>query len=71
MNARSKLATWFWSGVGGWVLGAGIALTGLMLDYNEDRIAGGIVLAMAGWSAMLVGIVGKGVELGVRAANED
>lgn len=71
MSARGKVAAWFWAGVGGWVASGLAALLVLWEGYSEDTLAIAVLLALAGWSAMLVGIVGKGVELGVRAANDE
>lgn len=72
MSVRSKIAAWFWAGVAGWVLGALVVLAAFWENAgDEDWLAAGALLVLGGWSATMVGVIAKGVELGVRAANDE
>lgn len=71
MSARGKIDAWFWTGVGGLVVAALAVLLVLWEGYSEDTFIVGIALAVGSCAAMLVGVIGKGVELGVRAANDE
>lgn len=72
MSALGKIAGWFWAGVAGVVAGGLVVLAGIWANAaSADWIFIGSLVTLAGWSAMLVGVIGKGVQLGVRAANDD
>lgn len=73
MSATTRIARWFWAGIAGWLIGGLFALAGVVGGGNPDNGVTwfGLAMVIGGWSAMLVGIIGKGVELGVRAANDE
>jgi hypothetical protein len=71
MSAQGKIAAWFWGGVAGVIAGLLAMLLVWWEGYSEDTFIVAVALALAGWSAMLVGVIGKGVQLGVRAANDE
>lgn len=62
---------WFWLGLVGSVVGLGLIFTAFMMSVQELTMAFCVAIAVLGWSALMVGVVGKGVELGVRAANDE
>lgn len=71
--AIASITKWFWFGVAAQFVGGLTTAAGLFGGGNPDNNVTlfGAALLAAGWSATLVGIVAKGVELGVRAANDE
>lgn len=71
-NARGKITGWFWGGLAAWVIG-GLLAFGAAMGWTTSEGAGtiGALGVVAGFPAMLVGVIGQGVRLGVNAANED
>lgn len=69
--ARHKINRWFWAGASACFLGGLLVLSAMWGMANEDKGIYGSVAVFGGTLAMLVGAIGKGVELGVRAANDD
>jgi hypothetical protein len=71
VSANGKIGAWFAAGVVGLLAGAAALLLVLWEGYSEDTFIFGVAIGLVGWSAMLVAIIGKGVELGVRSANDE
>lgn len=66
------MAQWFWLGLVGWLFGGLLLLAATIGgDPSLEGLAMAGLIFVAGQSAMLVGVIGQGVRLGVNAANED
>lgn len=70
-TAARKIGQWFVGGIIGWLLAGPLVLLLAFMEGNVVWMFGGGLIVLVGWSAMLVAIIGKGVELGVRAANDE
>lgn len=70
-RVRDKIGKWFVLGTLGWLIGGPLVFLFGVADGNPVGVIAGGLVVLVGWSAMLVAIVAKGVELGVRAANDE
>lgn len=68
-TATQRIGTWFIYGTAGWLVAGPFVLLLAVVEGNVPWMIGGALIVLVGWSAMLVAIIAKGVELGVRAAN--
>lgn len=62
---------WFWCGFAAAAIGGLLVLGAIWGMSGGDEWAYGAIGMFGGTLSMLVGIIGKGVELGVRAANDE
>lgn len=69
--AQRQINWWFWAGAFAWGVGGLFVLSVLWGMAHDDRGVYGAIAMFGGTLSMLVGIIGKGVELGVRAANDE
>lgn len=69
---QQKINLWFWAGLVGAVVGPLLVVTAMtMPGISTTTIGICVVVSLLAWASLLVGAVGKGVELGVRAANDE